>query len=91
MVDASPLDLSSKIAFQMRHDPADVVGEFELATVLRRDDHPKLVTFAGARLFKRLRRTGSRKGSAGQTADATVRALSAEAPSSNRIGIGGPS
>ena len=52
VVDRRPLDFAPEVPLERRHQAPHVGGEVELRTVLRRDDEPKLVLLAGARLLE---------------------------------------
>ncbi len=52
VVDRRPLHFASDVPLERRHQAPHVGGEVELRAVFRRDNEPKLVLLAGARLLE---------------------------------------
>jgi hypothetical protein len=59
VIDRRPFDGPSEVALDAVHQLAHVVGEVEVACVLRRDDEAELMAFVQARLLERLPRDGT--------------------------------
>ena len=52
VVDRRPLEVAPDVPLERRHQAPHVDGQVELRTILRRDNEPKLVLFAGTGLLE---------------------------------------